>query len=115
MWQGIDKRRFPRVNYPCRIIVTQKDRKASFKTQTENIGVGGVCVVLEKGFDRFTEVYLEIFIEGSHIPLKCRGRIVWVIKRASSEKRKPNQFDTGIEFIDLKDEDRLRIEKIVER
>ncbi|MDD4909068.1 MAG: PilZ domain-containing protein [Candidatus Omnitrophica bacterium] len=112
MWQGVDKREFPRVNYPCKIVVTQQ-QGAPFNTKTENIGVGGVCVILEKGFERFTEVSLEIFINNGLTPIKCEGKIMWVIKKTSARPLKSEQFDTGIEFTGLSGADKARIEGIV--
>ena len=116
MWQGVDRRRFPRANYPCKIIVIRKDQTKQFSTHTENIGIGGVCVILEQELARFEEVELILFLKGKSSPIHCAARIVWTVKReapADSPKVKA-QFDTGVEFVKLSEEERLKIEKVVE-
>ncbi|MCM8770891.1 MAG: PilZ domain-containing protein [Candidatus Omnitrophica bacterium] len=114
MWQGIDRRRFPRAHYRCKIIVVRKRRKERLVTYTENIGLGGVCVILDRELDKFSEAELMIYLEDGQPPLDCLGRVVWVIKRGSPDPNKPDAFDTGIEFLSLKDKDKLRIERIVQ-
>lgn len=107
MWQGIDRRRFPRADYPCKIVVFKKGKTEKFSTHTENIGVGGVCVILERGLDKFLPVELILYLENGHPPIECDGRVVWVVKRQA-------EFDTGIEFVNIKEKDALRIERIVQ-
>ncbi len=114
MWQGMDRRRFPRARYRCKIIVVRRRHKDTFNTFTENIGLGGVCVVLDKELEKFSEADLSIFFDDGQPPLSCIGRIVWVVKREAGDKEKIKEFDTGIEFVNLKDKDKLRIERIVE-
>ena len=110
MWSGIDKRCFPRANFECHVVVRRKDHPESFSTRTENIGVGGICVILDKGLELFTEVIVEVAFPDNQSPLINDGKIVWVVKEAVSNKR----FDTGIEFINLPEEQQKRIERIVE-
>lgn len=113
MWEGIDKRRFPRANFQCLITIRRKGSPISISTQTENIGAGGICVILKEGLDIFTQVDLALTLPDGLQPVKCTGTIVWVIKRAELKKDRPYLYDTGIEFSDLKDEDKQRIIKIV--
>lgn len=110
MWSGIDKRRFPRANFACHVVVRRKDHPESFSTQTENIGAGGICVMLNKGLELFAEVIVEVDFPDNQSPLINDGKVVWVVKEAGGNKR----FDTGIEFVDLPEEQQKRIERIVE-
>ncbi|MCM8779899.1 MAG: PilZ domain-containing protein [Candidatus Omnitrophica bacterium] len=110
----MDRRRFPRAHYRCKIIVVHKRHKEKLSTFTENIGLGGVCVVLDKELDKFSEAELLIYLEDGQMPLDCLGRIVWVVKREYPQADKPAEYDTGIEFTQLKDSDKLRIERIVQ-
>lgn len=107
MWGGVNKRRFPRANYPCKILVFKKGQKEQFTTRTENIGAGGVCVSLEKALDKFCLVELILYLQDNQPAIECDARIVWVVK---NEK----VFDTGIEFLNIKDKDILRIENIIQ-
>lgn len=112
MWQGVDRRRFPRANYPCKIVVVKKNKR--FSTQTENIGLGGVCVILNEELDRFSEVELILFLKDKQPPIQCNARIVWTIKKSAATPRDKTEIDTGIEFVNLKEKDKLRIEKVIQ-
>jgi len=106
MWQGVDNRKFPRANYPCKVVVIKGGSSKQFSTHTENIGKGGVCVVLEKGLEKFSPVALTIYLQDGHPPLECDGRVVWAVRRKEV-------FDTGIEFLNIQGNDVERIERIV--
>ena len=107
IWQGIDRRRFPRADYPCKVVVLRSDLKNTFSTHTENIGTGGICVILSQELPKFCSVELLIYLKDGKSPLECNGRVVWSVPLE-------NNFDTGIEFIDIKKTDYLRVEKIIQ-
>lgn len=113
-WEGINQRKFPRVNYKCLIRVSKSGREEIIDTFTENIGSGGICVVLEKDFGLFERVKLEIFLGDELSPITCEGSIVWVVKRHATTKQERDRFDTGIEFQDILDDDRDRINRLVQ-
>lgn len=111
MWNGMNKRAFPRAEYPCKVRVESKDLPQLFETQTQNIGAGGICVILNKELEQLSLVKLEVYLKDRDHPIQCRGKIVWVIK--NSKPHQQESFDTGIEFVDLKDEDKKIIEDLV--
>lgn len=111
MWQGIDQRRFPRVKYQCIVALKQAGDTASVAVFTENIGMGGVCVLLEKGLDIFSPVELDLTLDDGKGPLHVKGTVVWVVRRR--ELRKGPSFDTGVEFANLSIEDKARIEAVI--
>ena len=113
MWQGIDQRRFPRVQYRCVVKVTQPGGVKEISSVTENVGLGGVCLFLEKESDIFSPVELEIFLEPGIPPIKVQGTVVWVVRRR--EFRKGASFDTGIEFSNLSPVDRNRLESVLDK
>ena len=117
-WEGLNRRKFPRANYPCLVVIRKKsedDKDDVILTHTDNIGVGGVCVVLKQSVKVFSQVELELDLLdlGEHIC--CNGKVVWNVQRQSEAPEKPLFFDIGIEFLDLQEEDRKRLERIVER
>jgi hypothetical protein len=116
MWEGTDRRKFPRATYPCLVII-RKDHKEpeALLTHTENIGVGGICVILKKSLGLFMPVDLELDLMDAQSHIKCEGKIVWAVKRKESEEKKPSFFDTGIEFGRMTEDDRERIAVVVER
>jgi Tfp pilus assembly protein PilZ len=115
-WEGMNRRKFPRASYPCLLIVRKNHTQPeAMLTHTENIGVGGVCVTLERDLKMFTPVELEIDLLDTQKHIKCEGKIVWVVKRRDDAITKPSFFDTGIEFVNLAKDDEKRIEVIVQR
>ncbi len=115
-WDGLNRRRFPRVNYPCQVIVrNEQDQKDVILAHTENIGVGGVCVILKKGLPMFAPVEVELDLLDFEEHVKCQGKVVWAVRRKSGEENKPMFYDIGIEFVDISDLDRERIEAVVQR
>ncbi len=85
-------------------------KKAS--TYTENIGLGGICVILHEDLRIFHNVELEIYLEDGKKPISCSGSIMWVVKR--TDARGKVSYDTGIEFSNLDKEGTARITAIVE-
>ena len=116
MWEGVDRRKFPRANYPWLVII-RKDHKEpeAMLTHTENVGIGGICVILKKNLGLFAPVELELDLMDTQSHIKCMGKVVWAVRRKDTEEKKPSFFDTGIEFAYIKEEDLKRIVSIVER
>lgn len=115
-WDGLNRRKFPRVNYPCLIIIRHAHSEPEVMlTHTENIGVGGVCVITKKNIPMFSSVELEIDLldMGNHI--KCRGKVVWSVRRKLTETNKPSFYDLGIEFLEIPAGEHKRLEEIVRR
>jgi len=114
MWDGINRRKFPRANYKCLISIKKRLTSKTISTQTENVGAGGICVLVNEDLGLFQGVDLELFItEGDNPPIKCGGTVVWVVKKSSAKKGE-HVFDTGIEFIDIRPEDREHITEVVD-
>lgn len=114
MWEGIDKRRFPRIKHRCMIRVSGYGKEKVFDTFTENIGAGGICVVLDREVDLFKNAKLELYLTDKDSPISCKGTIVWVIRRRLGSQGKAIEYDVGIEFIDISDMDRKRISGLVD-
>jgi len=107
MWQGMDHRKFPRADFPCNIIIYKKGQKEKISGRTENIGVGGICVILKDALDKLAVVDVVLYLEDGQPPVECEARVMWVVK--SKEV-----FDIGIEFISISKPDAARIERIVQ-
>ena len=113
MWQGIDQRRFPRAQYKCMVNLCPPGGTSAISAMTENIGLGGVCLLLEKGLDIFAPVEIEMTLDDGKGPLQVKGTIVWVVQRRVF--RKNSSFDTGVEFAELSPEDKARIEAVLDK
>lgn len=114
MWDGIDKRRFPRVRYSCSIYIRRKDSTQTISTMTENVGGGGICVILNEDIGLFKGVDIEIRLADGKEAIKSKGTVVWVVKKQEIGHRDKIEYDTGIEFMDIKPTDRARVMKAVE-
>jgi c-di-GMP-binding flagellar brake protein YcgR len=113
MWGGINRRKFPRANYPCVLAVTRKDQQDTLSTQTENIGLGGICVILPRDLGIFAPVEIRLDLLDGQPVIESDGTVAWVI--VSKGEKKSELFDTGLEFTNLKRKDAIRISSIVEK
>jgi len=111
---GDDKhhRRFVRANFPCKITIYTPDEH-TLCTHTENIGAGGIKVIIEEHLETSSLVGLELMLKTT--PIVCKGRVVWVTKKESIARRGFFLFDTGIEFYEIKDKDQKKIKSFVEK
>ena len=114
MWNGINRRKFPRGNYKCLITIKRRLTSKTISTQTENIGAGGICVIVKDDLGLFQGVDLELYLGDSRPPVKCGGTVVWVVKKSEPKQKGSYLYDTGIEFIDIRPEDREKVSEIVD-
>ena len=114
-WQGMNKRKFPRANYRCLLRVKRENREEAIETHTENIGVGGICVIIKTEFDLFSKVSLEIILDQDKDPIFCEGKIVWVVKKRPVVDSGEYEYDIGIEFLNMSDMDNHKIDEVVEK
>ncbi len=110
IWDGMEKRRFVRANIPCKIII-YSPAEHTITTQTENIGVGGLRVIIKEKLEITSISSLELFLNDKLIT--CRGRVVWALKNLPSS-RDANMYDTGFEFCDINQDDRESVSEFVE-
>ena len=100
MWDGFNKRKFPRLNLRCEITLKNQPEGQVLQTQTENVGAGGVCVLLERPLERFSIVSLRIELD-PHLPwIECLGKVIWSVPSREVAAKK-ECYDIGIEFVDL--------------
>jgi c-di-GMP-binding flagellar brake protein YcgR len=83
-------------------------------THTENISIGGACVILKKAIELFSPVNIEIDLMDGGEVIAFRAKVVWSVRRKAIEAHKPSCYDQGLEFVDIKDEHRARVGQTVE-
>lgn len=115
MWNGINRRKFPRANYKCLIVIKKRLTSKTISTQTENIGAGGICVIIKEDLGLFQGVDIELYLDDNKTPVKSGGTIVWVVKKSQPKQKGTPLYDIGIEFIDIRPEDRERVAAVVEQ
>ena len=101
-WDGLNRRRFPRVIYPCLIKLNADNKDVqAILTHTENIGIGGVSITVKKEIKLFTAVEIEIDLLDTNDHIKTTGKVVWAVRRKAIEEVKPLFYDLGVEFVNL--------------
>lgn len=114
-WEGLNRRKFPRAVFPCMIKISRPGVEAeTLLTHTENVSIGGVCVILRRHLEVFLPVSLEIDLLDGNETIACGGKIVWTVRRKAIEEHRPSCYDTGIEFVDIKAADHARIDKMLD-
>lgn len=113
-WDGLNRRQFPRVMYPCLVILRhQGEDPEIILSHTENVGIGGLSVIIKKNIPIFSEVSVEIDLLDLAKHIKCDGKVVWSVKREYVNSKKPAFYDLGIEFEDLPVKDKKRLEAAI--
>ncbi len=113
-WEGLDRRNFPRIVYPCMVkLKTDDGHEESLLAHTENIGVGGICVIIKREIKMFSKVDLQLDLVDTGDLLIASGRVVWSIRRKAMEAHKPMFYDIGIEFIELNAENQERLRNVI--
>lgn len=113
-WDGLNRRQFPRAKYPCMVTLwLEGEEKEFFLTHTENISIGGICLILKQRLERMAETCLEIDLLDMKDHVKCRGKVMWVVECKGKGPGSPSSYDTGIEFLDIDEIDRKRIHAII--
>ena len=100
MWDGFNKRKFPRISLRCEITILADGRSSPIVTLTENLGVGGVCVILDQPLDRFSKCRVRLDLDDKLPEIECNGKVVWNVKTTETKGHRL-YFDTGIEFENL--------------
>lgn len=114
-WDGANRRQFPRIAYPCLVKMHSKSGHVEpILTHTENIGTGGICVIVKKEIKLFTLVDIEVDLIDESEHIKAVGKVVWSVRRKEMQPVKPLFYDIGIKFENLKDKDHKRLDATIQ-
>jgi c-di-GMP-binding flagellar brake protein YcgR len=111
IWDGMEKRRFIRANIPLKIII-YSPHEHTITTQTENIGAGGLRVIINEKLDTASISSLEFSLNDKIIT--CKGRVVWVLQNPTVSTQTLDTYDTGFEFFDINQDDRESVSEFVD-
>lgn len=109
-----EKRKFARL--PIRILV--KWRKAFLGGQWEsldtirNISRGGICIATKHQLKKGDIIEIELKLPSKRI-IKSQSKVTWVKGINLYELDKDLEFEVGIEFVDIKREDREELSRFV--
>ncbi|MCP4653367.1 MAG: PilZ domain-containing protein [Candidatus Omnitrophica bacterium] len=108
-WKGKERRRFVRADSLCKITISSPQQH-TIDCHTENIGAGGVRLLLDEKLEILSLVDLDVSLDD--VIVKCKGRVVWRVERKVYNE-KDFLFDTGVEFYEIDDESREKINSFV--
>lgn len=100
-----ERRRFPRQPVASRVEVDLLQPPHAIAADAVNLSEGGVCLRLQELLEVRSLVRLQVKPEGASLarsrrPLRCTGRVSWVIQRLDLRDIPPFLYDIGIEFVD---------------
>lgn len=108
----IEKRKFPRADIICKISTVYAERLLVFEAHTENIGEGGIRVILSQRLNVPTVVELDLFFSENEAPIRCKGEVVWA-NEIKPEGVNPRLYDTGIKFTETIEQNKGFIHQLV--
>lgn len=123
-YTGSERRQFPRIKIPLFIFYRLETDKpfAIFKAITQDIGGQGLMFETEKPVPIGSNLYLEIYQPSVRYKdlifvLSALAKVIWLNKKEDiSEKEKGvNEYQIGIEFIDIQEEGKGKIIEYIER
>jgi c-di-GMP-binding flagellar brake protein YcgR len=109
-----ERRRFvrldARVKVEYQILESQQVVVDSF---TKNVSQGGICLFLSSALKKDTVLDLKLYLPDQREPVPAVGKIVWIEQFEVGEKEGREQYEAGIEFINISDVDRNKIGRYV--
>jgi hypothetical protein len=112
LWDGFNKRKFQRLHLTCEVAIQPMGKQKAFTASTEDVGMGGVSVMLPEPLERFDRCRISLELKDGEPPIQCTGRSVWVIPSQDRKSSKKN-FDTGFEFLDMDEFSRKRLKAFI--
>ncbi len=107
---GEERRQAPRFQQYSPVRLHRAGTPQIIETLTKDLGVGGVRCLSPTVVPVSTELTLELMLSSGEGPLSVRGRAVWFRTIPDSE-----QFDIGISFIELSQQNQRRLSGYLSR
>ena len=95
-----DRRRFTRGDSADRFEVNLLRPSGLIPAESVNVSEGGLCLRLQEMLEVRSLVQLQLTSSAARArPMRCTGRVTWVMQRLDLRTSPPFLFDTGIELI----------------
>lgn len=95
-----DRRRFTRGEPLGSFEVNLLKPSGAVPAESVNISEGGLCVRLQEMLEVRSLVQLQLTLNSARSrPMRCTGRVTWVMQRLDLRTSPPFLFDAGIELI----------------
>ncbi len=105
------KRRFVRLDTDFNVEYRlDSKKKSALKIVLKNIGQGGICFILDEPVEKDTGIDIRFFLPEFGELVECRGRVAWQHGYTIKNKK---IYHTGIEFTDIKDQDKEKLSRYI--
>ena len=95
-----DRRRFSRGDAASHFAVNLLRPSGVIPAESVNVSEGGLCVRLQEMLEVRSLVQLQLTSSAARArPMRCTGRVTWVMQRLDLRTSPPFLFDAGIELI----------------
>jgi len=105
----LERRKFNRIKNILTVICKRQNSSEDFKIFTDNISEGGIRGVTQEPVSKDEIIYMNILLHSIHTCVSAVGRIVWVNYLGKQ------QFDLGVEFTKIEENDRLKFKEYIDR
>jgi len=105
-----ENRKHPRT--PVILKVDYRDVDTFFTSFAENLSEGGMFISTNRPLDPGTTLFVEFLLPDSSVTVKTRAEVTWSRKSPKSAEKKRGM---GIKFEELSNQDKSRINVMVER
>lgn len=104
----LSNRRAPRIPIKLEIFYGEEEMQADYKeSHTFNVSAGGMFVETSNPLPPGEKIKLKMSLPNDAQPIHCQAQVAW-INTTASPINKSHPTGMGVEFLDLKDELRLR-------
>lgn len=105
-----DRRKYPRT--PIELKVEYSKVNTFLVDYTMNISKGGTFIKTDRPFDVGTEFIFFLHVPEVKEPIRIKGKVQWVLRK--EDAKSGEEPGMGIKFIFESEEDKRKIEEIVE-
>ena len=109
-WDGINRRRFVRYQFPYTIHIYSKQGRP-ISTYTEDISEVGVRVITRQKLEVGTVLKVKIYVRPDFI--LCTGKIIWVKEKDSPVLNGIDFYSSGIELSGVDEHSRALLDKCI--
>jgi c-di-GMP-binding flagellar brake protein YcgR len=112
---GRERRRFPRLalNAEVEYAVSKQEEAELFTTESRNISSVGVCIIVFERLEQGAILDLKFPLPQLNKFIITKGRVAWIRELTIRKKKVGMVYEAGIEFINIKDTDREKLEKYI--
>ena len=108
-----ERRKFIRLNINAQINYSViADDVSARSASVKDIGAGGICLLLDEQLKEGDILKFDVLLPDDPPVIQAKGKVIW-IKPFSIASEKKTRYDTGIEFIEISNDDRKKINKYV--